>query len=67
LGGTTKNHLKEWLKNQKHPNHFSCLSIACSNIWLQVYLGISKKFKNLKFTFLTKIALKKININFGNS
>jgi hypothetical protein len=22
LGGTSKNHLKEWLKNQKWPNHF---------------------------------------------
>jgi hypothetical protein len=56
LGGTTRNHLKEWLKNQKHPNHFFGpfslnilttinyhflgLSIACSNIWLEVYLGI---------------------------
>jgi hypothetical protein len=64
LGGTTRNHLKEWLKNQKHPNHFSRpfslnvltsinyyylgLSIACSNIWLEVYLGILKigKLKN---------------------
>jgi hypothetical protein len=58
LGGTTRNHLKEWLKNQKQPNHFygpillnvfttinyylSCLSIACFNIWLQAYLGILK-------------------------
>jgi hypothetical protein len=23
LGGTTRNHLEEWLKNQKQPNHFS--------------------------------------------
>jgi len=23
LGGTTRNHLKEWLKNQKQPNHLS--------------------------------------------
>jgi len=22
LGGTTRNHLKEWLRNQKQPNHF---------------------------------------------
>ncbi len=22
LGGTTKNHIKEWLKNQKQPNNF---------------------------------------------
>jgi hypothetical protein len=52
LGGTTRNHLKEWLKNQKWPNHFhspfslnvftiinflfSCLFIACHNIWLEV-------------------------------
>jgi hypothetical protein len=56
LGGTTRNHIKEWLRNQKQPNHFfepfllnvftiisyyySCLSIACFNIWLEVYLGI---------------------------
>jgi hypothetical protein len=54
-GGTTRNHLKEWFKNQKQPNHFlgpfilnvfktinffSCLSIACTNIWLEVYFGI---------------------------
>jgi len=57
LGGTTRNHLKEWLKNQKQPNHFlgpfslnvftiiiffSCLSIACTNICLQFY------FENFK-------------------
>jgi hypothetical protein len=22
MGGTTSNHLKEWLRNQKWPNHF---------------------------------------------
>ncbi len=58
LGGITKNHLKEWLKNQKESNHFlrhftlnvfttiifffSCLSIACTNILLEVYFGIKK-------------------------
>jgi hypothetical protein len=83
LGGTTRNHLKEWLKNQKHPNHFfgpfslnvlttiNCyflgLSIACFNIWLEVYLGILKIGK-LIFFFLTKIAPKKIDsLNFENS
>jgi hypothetical protein len=56
LGGIIKNHLKEWLKNQKMPNHlprpfisnvfpkihfiFSYLSIACTDIWLEVYFGI---------------------------
>jgi hypothetical protein len=62
---TTRIHLKEWLKNQKQPNHyfgpflfncfhnhnyyFSCLLIACSNIWLEFYLGILKigKLENL--------------------
>ncbi len=56
LGGTTWNHLNEWLRNQKQPNHFprpfnlivfkimiffwTCLSMACFNIWLEVYFGI---------------------------
>jgi fluoride ion exporter CrcB/FEX len=59
LGGTTRNHLKEWFKNQKEPNHFlemfilnvfttiifsffSCLSIACTNIWFEIYFGIKE-------------------------
>jgi hypothetical protein len=58
LGGTIRNHLKEWFKNQKQSNHFSkpfslnvfiainyyflCLSIACFNKWLEVYLAIIK-------------------------
>ncbi len=56
LGDTTKNHLKEWLKNQKQPNHFfvvyfKCFhnyklffshvyQFACTNIWLEVYFGL---------------------------
>jgi hypothetical protein len=52
LGGTTKNYFKEWLRNKKQPNHFPgsftlnvftiiisfppCLSITCTNIWLEV-------------------------------
>jgi len=63
LGGTIRHHLKEWKKNQKHPNHFprpftlnvfttiifffSCLSIACTNIWLEVYFGIFLIVKNV--------------------
>jgi hypothetical protein len=63
---TTRNHVKEWLRNQKHTNHFpgpfisnvftiinffpSCLSIACTNIWLEVYFGI-KKLKIVKILF----------------
>jgi hypothetical protein len=59
LGGTTRNHLKEWLKNQKWPNHFhwpfslnvfttinfllSCLSTTCHNIWLEVYFEIKNR------------------------
>jgi len=58
LGGTTRNHLKEWLRNQKWSNHFLgpnplnifisissfflCLSIACINIWFEVYCEIFK-------------------------
>jgi hypothetical protein len=58
LGGITRSHLKEWLKNQKQPNHFFgpfSLSVfiiinyysfmfitVCFNIWLEVYLGILK-------------------------
>ncbi len=58
LGGTIKNHLKVWLRNEKQPNHFpgpfilnvfitiyiyiSCLLIACTNIWLEVYFEIKK-------------------------
>jgi hypothetical protein len=71
LGGTTRNNLNEWLKNQKQPNHFfgpfllsvfiiiiffSCLSIECFNIWLEVYLGILKIGKKIKFIFLIKMA-----------
>jgi hypothetical protein len=56
LGGTTRNHLKEWLRNQKWSNHFLepnplnifisisffflCLSIACTNIWFEIYFEI---------------------------
>ncbi len=71
LGGPTRNHLKEWLMNQKQPNHFfwalfvkcfhnynffSCLSIACTNIWLQFYFGIFEIEKFWKFIFLIKMA-----------
>jgi len=59
LGITIRNHLKDRLRNQKQPNHFSRplilnvftsyklffshvynLSIACTNIWFEVYFGI---------------------------
>jgi hypothetical protein len=73
----------EWLKNGKWSNHclrlsplnvftstiviFSCLSIACTNMWLEVYIGITK-WKLLKFVFLIKMAPLGINnFNFGNS
>jgi hypothetical protein len=73
----------EWSKNQKWSNHclrlfplsffttiiviFSCLSIAYTNMWLEVYIGI-KKWKLLKFVFLIKMAPSGINnFNFGNS
>jgi hypothetical protein len=84
LGWTTRNHFKEWLRNQKCTNHFhgpstldaitiinyffSCLSIACTNIWLEVYFGIEKikKIKNKKLLIL--MALSEIDsLNFGNS
>jgi hypothetical protein len=58
LSGTTRNHLKEWIKNQKWSNHFLgpnpsnifknmiffflCLSIACTNLWFEVYFEILK-------------------------
>jgi len=30
LGGTTRNHLKEWLRNKKQPNHFfQALFVKC--------------------------------------
>ncbi len=69
--------------NQKHTNHFLrpftlnvfttiyiyiCMSIACTNIWLEVYFRIKKIdfFKN--FVFLIKMALSKIDsLNFENS
>jgi hypothetical protein len=35
---------------------FSCLSIACSNIWLEVYLGIKKIGKFYNFINLIKMA-----------
>jgi hypothetical protein len=73
LGGTTRNHLEEWLKNKKQPNHFpgpfslkffttiniifSSLSISCFNIWFEVYLGIFKIGKLENFIFLIKMAL----------
>jgi hypothetical protein len=57
LGGTIRNHLKEWKGNKKQPIHFlgpfilnvfttikfffSCLSITCTNIWLEVYFVIN--------------------------
>jgi hypothetical protein len=66
LGDTIRNHFKEWLKNKKWPNYFlgpfllnvfttincyfSCLSIACLNIWLEVYFGI-KKCENFKILY----------------
>ncbi len=73
----------EWLKNQKWSNHclrffplnvfitiiviFSCLSIACTNMCLEVHIGM-KKWKLLKFVFLIKMAPLGINnFNFGNS
>jgi hypothetical protein len=64
LAGTNRNHLKEWLRNQKWSKHFlgafsfkcfhnykknsSCLSIACISIWVEVNFGIIKKWKLLK-------------------
>jgi uncharacterized membrane protein YhdT len=63
LGWTIRNYLEEWLRNQKCTNHFprpftlnfftiiiifSCLSIACINIWFEVYFGIEKSWKLLK-------------------
>jgi len=63
LGDTIKKHLKEWLKNQKWPNHFLgpfplhvfttinqltiFKCIACLNIWFEVYFEI-KKIKIIK-------------------
>jgi hypothetical protein len=44
------------------------MSIACTNIWLEVYFRIKKIdfFKN--FVFLIKMALSKIDsLNFENS
>jgi hypothetical protein len=35
---------------------FSCLSIACFNIWLEVYLGILKSKKIENYIFLIKMA-----------
>ncbi len=56
LGGTTKNHLKEWKRNKKQPNHFlgpfilnvfatinfffSCLLISYTNIGLNFILKL---------------------------
>jgi hypothetical protein len=58
LGGTTRKYFKEWLRNQKWSNHFLgpnplnifitisffflCLSIACTNIWFEVYFEFKK-------------------------
>jgi hypothetical protein len=57
LGGTTRNHLKERLRNKKQPNNFfaplsliffiiiiffSCLSIACTNICLDFIWELQK-------------------------
>ncbi len=84
LGGTTRNHFKEWLRNQKWSNHFLgpnplntfitiiffslCLSIACTNIWFEVYFEILKNDFLKNSIFLIKIVLSKINnLNFGNS
>jgi hypothetical protein len=68
LGVTIKNHLEEFIKEPKWLDHcprpfpsnafitivfYSCLSIACFNIWLEVCFGI-KKWKLLKFCILNK-------------
>jgi hypothetical protein len=55
LGGTTNNHLKEWLWNQSWPNHFPSpfpLNVfttiigfffhACLKIWLEIHFGLKK-------------------------
>jgi hypothetical protein len=36
--------------------YFSCLSIACSNIWLEIYLRIKNSGNSLKFIFLIQMA-----------
>jgi hypothetical protein len=47
---------------------FSCLSIACTNIWLGIHFGILKNWKLFFKKFLIKMALSKIDsFNFGNS
>jgi hypothetical protein len=47
----------------------SCLSIACTNIWLEVYFGILKIQNCSKFVLLIKMAPLKIEsqVNFGKS
>jgi hypothetical protein len=82
LGGSTKNHFKELLRSKKQPNQFfgpftlsvfttiiflSCLSLACTNIWFEVYFGI-KKSLIIIFKILIKMAPSKIDsLNFENS
>jgi hypothetical protein len=65
LGGTTRNHLKEWLRNQKRPNCFPkpftlnvfttiiFFLMFINYIWLEVYFGIIFKI----YIFLIKMVL----------
>jgi hypothetical protein len=77
LGGTIKNHLKKWLRNQKPPQGmvkcfiiinyvFSCLSISCNKIWLEVYFGNKKIVNFSKCVFLIEVS-KIDSLHFGNS
>jgi hypothetical protein len=76
LGGTTKNHLKEWLRDQKWSNHFlgpNLLNIFISISFfsyayslhaliygLKFILKFLKMIFFLNFIFLIKIVLSKI-------
>jgi hypothetical protein len=75
--GTTRIHLKEWLRNQKHPNCFPrpftlnvfTTTIFFSNVYqlhaliygLKFILGFKKLEIKKKIVFLIKMALSKID------
>ncbi len=58
LGGTTKNHPKEWSRNQKQPNHFPrplILNLFTTiNIFYSMFINCMHKYMALKFILKLK-------------